>query len=57
MTMPPSFEETALAFLSPSLGRAELILAAFVALAFLAGAVRSVFGKSDETPSWRERRS
>jgi hypothetical protein len=60
--MTETLEEIALvvgdALVTPSLGDAELILAAVVALAFLWGAIRSLFGDGEDgEASWRQRRS
>lgn len=57
-----SVEEVVQAFgdalVAPSLGEAELIVAALVALVFLWSVVRSLFGDDEDgESSWRQRRS
>jgi hypothetical protein len=59
--MQDSVEDVALAvgsaFVSPSLGTAELIVGLLVAVAFAVSAVQTVAkGRSEEPTSWRERR-
>ncbi|HZH52916.1 MAG TPA: hypothetical protein VEZ16_13675 [Microvirga sp.] len=43
------------ALVAPSLGTAELVIAALVACAFLFGAIHSLFAKGDSDLEWWER--